>query len=231
MFSLLQVYHSHRGNPYINRDTVFADNVKPVPKVKCFKQSSVILEDDSEIEIDSVVLCTGYKYDFPFLPEPCQPMTPEDEKIQALSRLYKAMIHVDYPTLYFIGMLKVIPSFIVNDLQAQFAVADLLGHTTLPDRAGMVKDIQEDFQDKVKKGIPLKRIPACIPLQYFVVRMQEDFLAMAEPGWIAPIPRERLELFDHIVTTIFARPNDFRHRRYPIDVDWSTIPHIPPVEF
>ena len=60
--------------------------------------------DDSSRKIDSIILCTGYKFEFPFLAE--------NLKIQTTNRmfpsqLYKGIFHAQYPNLIFIGMFNI----------------------------------------------------------------------------------------------------------------------------
>ncbi len=215
------MYHSHRANPLLNDTSVFADNVQPVAEVRRVQNRSVELITGQVIQIDAIILCTGYDYNFPFLPAACQPMTPEDRLIQRLSRLYKLTLHVDFPRLLFIGMFKAYPSLLVNSLQAQFAVAALLGKARFPDRAAMLNEIETDFREKLAMGVPAHHIHYLYPMQEFLRRFQDGVAKITEAEWITLIPETYMEFYDHVLPVLYSRPNDFRWRRYPMDTNWK----------
>ncbi len=126
----------HSGG-YLGLDAEFPERVKAVSVVQELKEHSFTLPNGEEYNIDSILLCTGYKYSFPFLPERYQPMTSawsEDEQFQRLSRLYKMTVHVDDPTLLFVGMTKYAANFPFYHFQSHFAAAILLGKVSLPDK-------------------------------------------------------------------------------------------------
>ena len=218
------MYHSFRAF-LLGDDTIFGDKVKPVSEVKELRENSAVLANGEELFIDSVILCTGYKYDFPFLPENCQPMTADDTKIQRLSRLYKMTVHVDEPNLYFIGHLKTAPAFLVFELQAQFVAAILARQCKLPGRESMLEDIEEDFRFKrVELGYTLTQIPYCVPLIVVMKRFQDSLVELAGAGWIRPIPDKYWRCFDNCLLAMFANPHGYRKRLYPLDTDWENIP-------
>ncbi len=210
-------------------DAVYAENVKPVGQVKQLKEHFVIIDNGEEYNIDSILLCTGYKYSFPFLPERYQPMTSEDEQSQRLSRLYKMTVHVDDPTLLFVGMTKFAANFPLHHFQSQFAAAILLGKCHLPDKSAMVADVEQDFEHKQKLGVPPTHYHYFVPMSYFAKRFQDSILEMTEPGWIVPIPEKTFHFWDNYVLAVCARPNDFRFSTYPRDIDWGTVPQIEPI--
>lgn len=69
-------------------------------------ERSVVLEDDTVLDVDVLVLCTGYCYSFPFL-DGCG-VSVEDERVYPL---YKHLIHAEHPTLAIVGLCKVIVPF------------------------------------------------------------------------------------------------------------------------
>ncbi len=222
------MYHSFRPG-LLNEDSIFDDRVKPVPEVKDFNEHSVVLNNGDVLEIESVVLCTGYEYSFPFLSENCQPMTADDTDFQHLSRLYKMTVHVDEPNLYFMGMMKCTPAFLLNELQAQFIAAILSRKSKLPTKSDMLADIEADFQLKLGIGYPRTKIPFILPAKYFIKRFQDSLLEITEDGWIRPIPDTKLEHWDSCIRVILANPNQFRSRQYPLDVNRDGIPRAKPL--
>jgi hypothetical protein len=89
---------------------------------------SVRLADGVALErIDVVVLCTGYRYQFPFLPEGLVQVAPG-----SVSPLFWDLLHVDYPRLAFVGLpFKVVP-FVQFEIQAKLFARYLAGKLDVP---------------------------------------------------------------------------------------------------
>lgn len=66
--------------------------------------SKFTLQDNSTIIADTLILCTGYLYDFPFLDDRSG-IVFDKEKIYPL---YKQLINVNHPSMAFVG-------FVAND--------------------------------------------------------------------------------------------------------------------
>lgn len=129
----------HRGEPLTtslpNRIT------EKVSTLKRFTENSVILENGEEIQIDSVVYCTGYKYDFSFLPKGMIKLREDN----IVSNLYQSVMPVDYSTLFFMGLPREIPFFPAGDYQALFIRAVLDGTAKLPP--------VEEIKEMVSRGV------------------------------------------------------------------------------
>ena len=220
------MFVSHR-NPLIDVSE-FPANVRAVAPVSLAKERSVVLVTGEELDIDDVIECTGYAYDFPFLSEACQPGVKDGH----LSRLYKALVHVDYPTLLFIGMCRGVATMPAYEFQAQWAVAYLLGDVKVLDRDRMLEDIEHDFREKSSLGLAPNNVSNMYPMEQFFKPYQESLLALVkDPSKLSPVSDFILEYFDHIPLTIIGRPSRFYERIYPSDVDWSVVPgnHVHPL--
>jgi hypothetical protein len=92
------------------------------PVVRCLSDSSVVLENGDIIpNVDELLLCTGYSYNFPFLTEECGLRVTEDTR--AVNGLFMHCLSAAHPTLAVIGMVfKVVPFPLFED-QAAFAAA------------------------------------------------------------------------------------------------------------
>ena len=77
---IFQVYLAHR-RPLL--PTPLPSNVYQMKGVKRVLEDGVVLDDDTELKLDALILCTGYKYEFPFLSEECQIST-EGERVTPL---------------------------------------------------------------------------------------------------------------------------------------------------
>jgi len=82
--------------------------------------------------VDELIYCTGYHYRYPFL-EPAL-VEVDDNWVQPL---YRHLLHIEHPTLAFIGVpFRVVP-FPLFELQARWFAALLDGDFRLPDQAAL----------------------------------------------------------------------------------------------
>lgn len=82
-------------------------------------------------DIDAIVFCSGYDYDFPFIDEESNiniTFTPGERRVQPL---YEQTWHAEVPTLSFIGIPHSIVPFPLSEIQAQ-AVVSQTKQQTLP---------------------------------------------------------------------------------------------------
>lgn len=120
---------------------------------KIIGPTEICLSDGTTLaNVDAILFCTGYNYSFPFLDEACRPLV----KNRVVSPLYKHMIHVDYPTLCFIGIPIQICPFPQFDLQVQLFIKSLAGDVELPSREAMLEDTQEEMAAKKRAGAAAK---------------------------------------------------------------------------
>ncbi|EFA07119.2 Senecionine N-oxygenase-like Protein [Tribolium castaneum] len=116
--------------------------------VKEFVENRAIFEDGTSEEIDDVVFCTGYNYNFPFLSKRCGVKITNNY----VHPLYKQIISIENPTLAFIGIpFKACPCPLF-DIQVRFVLASLTGHFKLPKKDVMLKELVEE--EKRKPGPP-----------------------------------------------------------------------------
>ncbi|XP_044264267.1 senecionine N-oxygenase-like isoform X2 [Tribolium madens] len=139
-----KVFLSHRAKSVLSVPDTFYQKCL----VKEFLDNRAIFEDDTCEEIDEVLFCTGYNYNFPFLSSSC------GVKIinNYVHPLYKQIISIENPTLAFIGIpLKAAPCPLF-DIQVRFFLATLTGHFKLPKKEDMLKNLLEE--EKRKPGAP-----------------------------------------------------------------------------
>ena len=89
-------------------------DITPKPVVDHFDGATAHFSDGSSAQFDSVVCCTGYRLDFPFLPDRC-PFT-EDGRVG----LYRRVVAPRHPGLYFVGLVKPVGS-VTRSLERQSA--------------------------------------------------------------------------------------------------------------
>lgn len=103
-------YHPHKQE--IKGE--YPSNVTKKPEISCIKNEEIVeFVDGSCIGFDVILYCTGYKYNFPFLHPNCGIII-KDNHVQPL---YKHMIHIENPTMCFIGIPYYVCAFQMFDLQ------------------------------------------------------------------------------------------------------------------
>jgi len=126
--------------------------VYEVPGIKRVTKNSVIFDDDTEEKVDSIILCTGYRYNMSFIEDV---VTVENEHV---SPIFKHLIHIEYPTLLFIGLPKEFACFRQNYETCHFVVRYLMGLVKLPSKAEMYEDVKKDLE--YRKNLGLKETKA-----------------------------------------------------------------------
>jgi cation diffusion facilitator CzcD-associated flavoprotein CzcO len=122
------------------------------PNIDRFEGGTVFFEDGSSEDVDVVIFCTGYRITFPFLDSSVIDVT--DNQVE----LYKRVVPVDRPGLYFIGLVQPLgPIMPLAEAQASW-VADLIaGAGALPDRSEMARDIALERSAMDRRYVSSKR--------------------------------------------------------------------------
>ena len=78
----------------------------------------------------------------------------EDERV---TPLYRHLIHIDHPTLAFIGIPKYVSPLPLFDMQIRFFLATLDGSFKLPSREKMLEEEENEFQGRCVEGLPARK--------------------------------------------------------------------------
>ncbi|XP_047000456.1 flavin-containing monooxygenase FMO GS-OX5 [Schistocerca americana] len=167
-------------------DTKFPDNVFQKPEIVSLSEESVTFADGSTYKIDDVFYCTGYQYSFPFLSEKCN-VKVEDNRVQPL---FKHTIHIDYPTLCFIGLPFYVCAFSLFDLQARFFLSLLDGGWQLPSREQMLRDTEAEAAERAAAGLCGRQF------HMMGERQGRFYRELAAVGRVAPLPPVLAKLHD-----------------------------------
>ena len=100
----------------------------------------VLTNDDVIQNVDLLIICTGYLLDFPFLNPEIRLTTTGNRR--ALDKLYKFIVLVDFPSLYFVGIPYQILPFPLFHQQCGYVTSLLAESAELPSRIVMENDIQ-----------------------------------------------------------------------------------------
>ena len=114
------------------------DNWQEVPALVKVDGNTAHFKDGTSKDVDAVILCTGYKHHFPFMPNNLRLVCPN---VLATPMLYKGVAFIDNPKIFYLGMQDQWYTFNMFDAQAWWARDVMMGRIEIPDRATMQADI------------------------------------------------------------------------------------------
>ncbi|PGH06138.1 hypothetical protein GX51_02526 [Blastomyces parvus] len=122
--------------------------------VKAFTETSIVLTNDKALDVDTVICCTGYHKDIPYLPKETyhvqnNPILKSPNTVD----LYKLVVSPRATNLFFIGNVEQIgPLIPVAEAQARWASAILTGRVKLPSVDEMNRQVKE-FQENLVRTL------------------------------------------------------------------------------
>jgi dimethylaniline monooxygenase (N-oxide forming) len=122
------------------------------PNIERSDGSTVRFEDGTEVRIDTIVWCTGYKVTFPFLDASLLDTAANQVP------LYRRVVHPRRPGLYFIGLVQPLGAIMpIAERQSEW-VADLLeGSAALPEPEQMERAVERDDRALRKRYVASSR--------------------------------------------------------------------------
>jgi trimethylamine monooxygenase len=112
-------------------------------------------KDGTSKDVDAIILCTGYKHHFPFLPND---LTLTTHNRMYPEGLYKGIVSLANPKLIFLGMQDQYYTFNMFDAQAWYARDVMLGRIPLPSNEEMAADTREWVSRELKLSDPSEEI-------------------------------------------------------------------------
>ncbi len=147
-----RVLHAH---PTVSSDLLTRlghGDISVKPAITGYDGPRVHFGDGSSVEADVVVYCTGYRVSFPFLDDTF--VAREDNHVD----LYRRVVSVDHPGLYFVGLIQPIGAVMPLAEQQAHWVADLVtGVCRLPAPAQMRAQIAAYDQRLKRRYVTSKR--------------------------------------------------------------------------
>lgn len=117
------------------------DNWAEVPALVKVDGKTAFFKDGSSREVDAIILCTGYKHFFNFLPNELRLKT--DNRLAAAD-LYKGVVWAHNPKMFYLGMQDQWFTFNMFDAQAWWVRDAIMGRIEIPsDKAELLADVQE----------------------------------------------------------------------------------------
>ena len=107
--------------------------------------------DDSEVEVDAVIFCTGYDQNHPYLDDACGMKLIEN----FLYPTHKLFVHPHLPTLFFNGLTRHDPHFLLVTITANVVRNLLLGVARLPSEEEMRAEMEKEMERCRGEGKPL----------------------------------------------------------------------------
>ena len=114
------------------------DNWQEVPKLDKVTGKTAHFIDGTSKNVDAIILCTGYKHHFPFLPDSLRLKTPN---VLASDHLYKGVVYNPEPRLFYLGMQDQWFTFNMFDAQAWWVRDAIMGKIDIPDLATREADV------------------------------------------------------------------------------------------
>ncbi|MBT6267977.1 MAG: NAD(P)/FAD-dependent oxidoreductase [Tateyamaria sp.] len=135
---------SHRTAPM---GYEWPENWKEVPLLIKVEGDTAHFKDGTQTKVDAIILCTGYKHHFPFLPDSLRLKTPN---MLAADDLYKGTTYVHAPSLFYLGMQDQWFTFNMFDAQSWWVRDVIMGQISLPSHAAMLADVAERKKAEAK---------------------------------------------------------------------------------
>lgn len=125
---------AHRTAPM---DFLWPNNIREVPALVKVNEKTAFFKDGTSANFDAIILCTGYKHHFPFLPDDLRLKTTNR---LACNDLYKGIIWNGNSKLFYLGMQDQWYTFNMFDAQAWYVRDVILKRIQLPDQKVMDQD-------------------------------------------------------------------------------------------
>lgn len=130
--------------------------VRQSSAVEAVQQDGSVRFQDGEVGVaDVLMFCTGYNFSFPFLDSSQLGLEVDDHVV---APLYRFLLPPAFPSLFFIGLCKIICPFPHFDCQVRFALAVLDGSVTLPPRAQMEDEARQYQQETMNRGVERRHL-------------------------------------------------------------------------
>lgn len=114
--------------------------------------------------------------------------------------IYKQLVHIDMPNLFFIGIPGIVIPFPLFHIQAQYILGILEGGIKLPSPKEMLEDSEREKKALLEQGIPLRHISKMKERQW---AYYDELAAAAKIPSFPPVIKK---IYDH---TNGIRKSDF----------------------
>ena len=143
-----KVYISNRGQ---HISCPLPHNLIEMPDISRIKEDGkVVFLNGKELLIHSIIMTTGYRYSFPFLPPEAGIEVVHPNRV---TPVYKHTFNPLHPTMAFVGLPFDLIPFPFFDYQVRWIESVWSGRCCLPDRASMIRDEEETYLSRLEQGL------------------------------------------------------------------------------
>ncbi len=178
-FDTLSTERRHKGNIHF------------APMVKSLGEDGRVTFIDGSVSepLDSFMFCTGYHFRFPFLDD-----TLVNVSDNLITPLYQHLLHIEQPTLGFIGIpLKIIP-FPLFEMQAKWFASAISGKFEIPDRKTMYDAANLDRRKRLAAGLAQRNLHLLGPDQNHYYNLLADQCGEPPlPDWFVGLAKAHFE--------------------------------------
>ncbi|XP_068436762.1 uncharacterized protein [Clinocottus analis] len=184
------------------------------PVVSVEEDGSLRLQDGSTVAAEVLMFCTGYRYRFPFLDGPQLGLQVED---QLVAPLYRFLMPPAFPSLFFIGVCKLICPF--PNFHCQFSLAVLDGSVSLPPRAQREAEARRALREKEERGVQRRHLLVLQDDQW------EYYAALARAAGFPPLAPAVRSLYEEVWRRRREDSQSYRGRNYRMigDERWEQV--------
>ncbi|XP_029957316.1 flavin-containing monooxygenase FMO GS-OX-like 4 [Salarias fasciatus] len=178
------------------------------------EDGSVRFQDGEVGVADVLMFCTGYNFTFPFLDCGRLGLQVDDHVV---APLYRFLLPPAFPSLFFIGLCKIILPFPHFDCQVRFALAVLDGSVTLPSRAQMEDEVRRQQQEKMERGVERRHLLVLDQDQW------EYCQSLARTADFPPLDPVIRDLYQEVWRQRRIHPENYRRINYRLvsDTRWE----------
>jgi cation diffusion facilitator CzcD-associated flavoprotein CzcO len=166
------------------------------------------LTDGSDLDgVDALILCTGYRYDFPFLPRQPDYVTLEDKWVHPL---WLDMLAIEAPTMAFIGLPFQVVPFPQMEIQSRLFAHLLAGRVTRRSRSALLAEHRSHVEDLVARGVQRRHYFRHGPYQFTY------FDTLARIVGSPPLPPWFRPLYEAVSSEKKRDPDGYRSKTFPL---------------
>ncbi|XP_034033501.1 flavin-containing monooxygenase FMO GS-OX4 isoform X2 [Thalassophryne amazonica] len=186
------------------------------PVVAVQGDGSLRFQDGSVGVAEVLMLCTGYIFRFPFLGAAQLGLEVKDHLV---SPLYRFMMPPAFPSLFIIGICQIICPFPHFHIQVQFALAVLDGSVPLPPRAEMEAEVQQELEEKLKRGVKWRHLLKLGRDQWHYCE------TLACTAGFPSLPPVIHSLYEEVFQQRRIHPQNYRKHNYRLisDTEWELV--------
>ena len=151
--------------------------IRMKPDIARLEGEEVAFVDDSREPVDAIIYATGYETRFPFL-DPSL-FRVDDGRPPAL---YRRIVPLDLPGLFFSGLVQPIGATIpLVEVQGRWIAGVIAGRVALPDRTGMMAEIDEHRDRVARQYLDSPRYTLEVDARSYTAALNEDLATGAIP--------------------------------------------------